>query len=70
MPVRRGKAPKDGKIVKPEDKEWSKWFGTLSKDDHKKYLHKLGLSDDDLEEMDEVKKELHEAEATDDAKSD
>lgn len=62
MPIRRAKSPKSGKIEKPEDQEWNKWFGTLSKDDHKKYLQKLGLDEDDLEEMDEVKKELHEAE--------
>ncbi len=63
MVVRRVKEPKNGKITKPEDQEWRKWFGTLTKEDHKRYLAKLGLEDDDLEEMDEVKKELQEAES-------
>ena len=55
MVARREKTPKSGKIEKPEDTEWRKWFGTLTKDDHKRYLAKLGLGEDDLEEMDEDK---------------
>ena len=64
MVVRRNKGTKEGKIEKPEDKEWRKWYGGLSKEDHKRYLAKLGLEEDDLDEMDEVKKELATAEAT------
>ena len=63
MPLRRNRTPKAGKIEKPEDTEWRKWFGGLTKEDHKKYLTKLGLDEDDLEEMDEVKKELRETES-------
>lgn len=58
MVLSRKKAPKSGKIEKAEDKEWREWFNTLTKDDHKKYLQKLGLDEEDLDEMDEIKKEL------------
>ncbi len=62
MVVQREKPKKSGKIEKPEDREWNDWFSHLTKEDHKKYLAKLGLDDDDLKEMEEVKEELHNAE--------
>lgn len=51
-------------IEKPEDKEWLKWYNNLSKADHKQYLAKLGLDNEDEEELKEVKKELKKAKET------
>lgn len=51
------KKPK-GKIDKPEDREWREWFSKLGKKDHERLYAKLGLTDEDEEELEEVRKEL------------
>ncbi len=47
------------KIEKPEDKIWREWFNKLSNKDHEQYMGKLGLTKDDLQELDEVKQEMN-----------
>lgn len=59
--MKRKLQKKDGKIEKPEDMEWRKWYEGLSSKDHEKYLAKLGLDLSDKEELEEVKKELKKA---------
>lgn len=49
-------------IEKPEDKVWKDWFTKLKPEDHEHYLEKLGLGEDDLEELPEIETQLHEIE--------
>lgn len=51
--MRRKQVP-DGKIEKPEDKEWKKWYETLGVEEHEQYLGKLGLDREDIEEWEEA----------------
>ena len=46
---------KEGKPIgnKVEDKPWREWFDKLSLEDHDKYLEKLGLDNEDIEEFNE-----------------
>jgi len=48
--VPRKKPLLDGKIVKPEDKVWKEWFDEIGEKEHDKYLHSLGLDEEDIEE--------------------
>lgn len=38
---------------KAEDKVWNEWFDKLGPKDHDKYLKKLGLDDEDLNDFHE-----------------
>jgi hypothetical protein len=40
----------EGKIEKPEDKEWRKWYDTLDNKEHEKKLAMLGLDKEDIDE--------------------
>ncbi len=53
------KKPRDH-IEKPEDRTWHEWFDKLSDKDHKAYMEKLGLDDEDQAELPEIEKELNE----------
>lgn len=55
--------PKADHIEKPEDKQWQEWYGKLSKKDHENYHAKLGLTEEDEKELEEVRKELKQAKA-------
>ncbi len=55
--------PKSGRIEKPEDRQWQQWYEKLSKKDHEQYHAKLGLTQDDEKELDEIRKELKNAKA-------
>lgn len=46
-------------IEKAEDKIWRQWFDKLSTKDHKQYLQKLGLTEEDTKELPEVEEQLH-----------
>ena len=52
---------KRDRIEKPEDKEWLKWYNSLTSKDHEGYLTKLGLGKEDKEELAELKRELKKA---------
>ncbi|HIH21227.1 MAG: hypothetical protein J4478_00330 [Candidatus Diapherotrites archaeon] len=52
------KAPKDH-IEKPEDKVWKQWFEKLTTKDHDSYMAKLGLTQEDKEELPEIEEQLH-----------
>ena len=41
----------DGRIEKPEDKDWKQWFEKLDTSDHDEYLHKLGLDEEEIKEL-------------------
>lgn len=47
------------RIEKPEDKVWKEWFNKLGPQDHKQYMGKLGLTDEDLQELPEIEEQLH-----------
>lgn len=49
-------------IEKPEDKVWKDWFTKLKPEDHEHYLEKLGLGEDDLDELPAIETQLHEIE--------
>lgn len=49
-------------IEKPEDKVWKDWFTKLKPEDHEHYLEKLGLDQEDMEELPEIETQLHEIE--------
>ena len=50
----RKKKPKEGKIEKPEDRQWHEWFNKLDKTEHHDHLRQLGLDDEDIEVWDEI----------------
>jgi len=52
------KALKDH-IEKPEDKIWKQWFEKLTPKDHDNYMAKLGLTEEDKEELPEIEEQLH-----------
>ena len=47
---RRVKPVPDGKIEKPEDRDWKDWYEKLGEKEHEEYLSKLGLEKEDIEE--------------------
>ncbi len=49
MPLRT-RMRSEGKIEKPEDREWKKWYETLDTKEHEKKLALLGLGKEDIEE--------------------
>ncbi|MDD5163205.1 MAG: hypothetical protein PHD95_03285 [Candidatus ainarchaeum sp.] len=53
--MRTLKSKKEGKIEKPEDKDWQEWYGKLDKKEHEKMLSQLGLDKEDIEEWDQHK---------------
>ncbi|MFH0714598.1 MAG: hypothetical protein V1847_02385 [Candidatus Diapherotrites archaeon] len=53
------KKPRDH-IEKAEDRIWHEWFDKLTDKDHKAYMQKLGLDDEDQAELPEIEKELNE----------
>lgn len=46
-------------IEKPEDKIWKQWFEKLTPKDHDNYMAKLGLTDEDKEELPVIEEQLH-----------
>ena len=40
----------DGKIEKPEDREWKQWYERLDTKEHEKKLAMLGLGKEDIDE--------------------
>ncbi len=38
-------------ITKPEDKEWLSWYNNLSSEEHLQHMKQLGLSKEDLGEV-------------------
>ena len=50
MMQRKGRATPDGRIEKPEDKDWQQWYSKLSNKEHNEYLAKLGLDGDDIKD--------------------
>lgn len=46
-------------IEKPEDKLWKQWFDKLTPKDHDSYMSKLGLTEEDKEELPEIEEQLH-----------
>ena len=59
--MRQSVRKKEGPIEKLEDKAWRAWYEGLSKKDHEQYHAKLGLTEADEEELEEVRKELKQA---------
>lgn len=56
------KKPLRDHIEKPEDKIWKEWFTKLKPEDHEHYLEKLGLDQEDMEELPAIETQLHEIE--------
>lgn len=50
MMQRPAKRRAEGKIEKPEDKEWGQWYSKLSSKEHQEYLSKLGLDDEEIKD--------------------
>ena len=46
----RNRARQEGRIEKPEDREWKKWYDTLDIKEHEKKLAMLGLDKEDIKE--------------------
>ena len=49
----KNRALPEGRIEKPEDREWRQWFEKLDKDKHTEYLAKLGLDNEEIRELEE-----------------
>ena len=49
MALRRRRVP-DGRIEKPEDRDWQQWYETLPAEEHEKLLGQLGLDKEDIAE--------------------
>jgi hypothetical protein len=60
------RARKEGKIEKPEDKDWNQWYEKLGHKDHEKMLAQLGLDKEDIDEWEHhsVFKEMEEGSET------
>lgn len=52
MPL-RSRMKAEGKIDKPEDREWKKWYEGLDPKEHEKKLAMLGLDKEDIEEWEQ-----------------
>jgi hypothetical protein len=67
MMQRKGRPVPEGKIEKPEDKDWQQWYSKLSNKEHNEYLAKLGLDGDDIKDweghhvLDELSTETQDA---------
>ncbi|MCD6434639.1 MAG: hypothetical protein J7L14_03430 [Candidatus Diapherotrites archaeon] len=46
----RRKVLPQGRIEKPEDKAWLRWFEKLDEKEHENFLKQAGLSEEDIEE--------------------
>lgn len=60
MPKKKPVKPSEGARLKEkaEDKAWKQWFNQLSTQEHKSYLTKLGLDEEDIKEWEEDVKEI------------